>query len=66
MSNIKTLRDDLLSSFEDLKSGKLKSKDAKELTNLAGKIILSAKVQLDYNKQIDSKRKIAFLDVSSE
>lgn len=66
MKNIKDLRDELLSSFEALKSGKLKTKDAKELTNLSGKIILSAKVELDYNKFMKLDRKIDFLNVKDE
>lgn len=64
--NIKDLRDSLLESFEQLKSGKLKTKDAKELTNMSGKIILSAKTELDYNKFMKSRRKIDFLDVEGE
>ena len=66
MKNIKDLRDELIESFGELKSGKLKTKDAKELTNMAGKIIHSAKTELDYNKHIGSKRKIEFLDVEEE
>jgi hypothetical protein len=66
MKNIKDLRDSLLDSFEDLKSGKLRTKDAKEITNMSGKIILSAKVELDYNKFMKLDRKIDFLDVSDE
>ena len=64
--NIKDLRDQLLKSFSDLQSGKMKTKDAKELTNLSGKIILSAKVELDYNKFMKLDRKIDFLDVDAE
>lgn len=66
MKNIKDLRDSLLDSFEQLKSGNLKTKDAKELTNLSGKIILSAKVELDYNKFMKLDRKIGFLDVETD
>jgi hypothetical protein len=66
MENIKELRDELLKSFADLKAGKLKAKEAKELTNLAGKIIMSAKTQSDYNKQMNTPRVILFLDVPSE
>jgi hypothetical protein len=64
--NIKDLRDSLLESLEQLKTGKLKVKDAKEITNISGKIILSAKVELDYNKFLNLKRKIDFLDVEEE
>jgi hypothetical protein len=61
--NIQELRNELLKSFSDLQNGKLKTKDAKELTNLSGKIILSAKVELDYNKFMKHNKKIDFLDV---
>jgi hypothetical protein len=60
--NIKQLRDELVGSFEDLKSGKLKNKDAKEITNMAGKIIQSAKTELDYNKYLNNGKKIEFLE----
>ena len=63
MKNIKDLRDSLIESFEDLKNGKLRTKDAKEITNMSGKIILSAKLELDYNKFMKLDRKIDFLDV---
>lgn len=66
MENIKDLRDSLISSFEDLKSGKLKAKEAKEITNMAGKIILSAKTQMDYNKNLKQNRTIAFLEAEVE
>ncbi len=61
--NIKDLRDSLLESFDQLKNGNLKTKEAKELTNMSGKIILSAKVELDYNKFMKLERKIDFLEV---
>lgn len=61
--NIKELRESLVKSFNDLKVGKLKTKEAKELTNLAGKIILSSKVELDYNKFMRKDVPIEFLEV---
>lgn len=60
--NIKDLRDSLVESFGELKQGKLKSKDAKELTNLAGKIIMSAKTELDYNKYMKKEKTIDFFE----
>lgn len=62
MKNIKDLRDSLLESFEKLKNGTLDLKQAKEETNMAGKIILSAKVQSDYNNQTDNGRSVGFLE----
>lgn len=64
--NIEELRDSLLDSFMDLKSGRLKSKDAKEVTNLSGKIMMSAKIQSDYNKYMKYDKKINFLEIDEE
>lgn len=62
MKNVKQLRDSLLESFESLKKGELKSKKAKELTSLAGKILMSAKVELNYNQFMDNQKTIEFLE----
>lgn len=64
MENIKELRDELVSAFNDLKDGKMSAKNAKELTNLAGKIIMTAKTQLDYDKHLNQKNVINFLNVN--
>lgn len=64
MKNIKELRDELIGTLQDLRNGTIKAKDAKEVTNLSGKIIMSAKTQLDYDKHLNQKRKINFLDVT--
>ncbi|MCZ2339243.1 MAG: hypothetical protein LC127_13840 [Chitinophagales bacterium] len=66
MNNVKELRDELINSFNDLKSGKIKAKDAKELTNISGKILMSAKIELDYNKYLDRKEVIDFLEVNKK
>ncbi len=42
------LRDDLLLLYERIKLGEVDLKTAKELNNCAGKIISSAKVQIEY------------------
>ena len=65
-TNIANLRDSLLASFEELKKGNLDNSDAKEITNMAGKIILSAKVEMDYNKLIGNLKKIDFLEVTTD
>lgn len=64
MENIKELRDELVNAFNDLKDGKMSAKNAKELTNLAGKIIMTAKTQLDYDKHLNQKNVINFLNVN--
>ena len=66
MKNIEELRSELISVFDKLKIGKLKTKDAKELINCSGKILLSTKVQLDYNKFMEIKKRIDFLETDEK
>ena len=62
MQNIKTMRDDLIQTFNKLKDGEIGLSEAKELANVAGKVFSSAKLQLEYNKYAQSKKSIEFLD----
>jgi len=48
MKNVTELRDQLSQVFTGLRNGEVKHSDAAELANLAGKMINSAKVQLEY------------------
>ena len=48
MDNINDLRAQLSEVFMNLKNGNMKHKDAAELANLAGKMINSAKIQIEY------------------
>lgn len=48
MNNCDELRKELSLTFERLKSGEIKPNEAAELANLAGKMIGSAKVQVEY------------------
>ena len=48
MKNVTVLRNELSEVFDKLNSGLIKPKEAGELANLAGKMINSAKVQLEY------------------
>lgn len=48
MKNVNELREQLSQVFADLRNGAVKHSDAAELANLAGKMITSAKVQLEY------------------
>lgn len=48
MKNVEELRTELSAVFVDLKAGNIKPKEAAELANLAGKMINSAKVQVEY------------------
>ena len=48
MNNCDELRKELAQTFAQLKSGEIKPSEAAELANLAGKMIGSAKVQVEY------------------
>ena len=62
--NIEDLRTDLVDVFQRLKEKRISAKDAKELVNCSGKIILSARVELDYHKFLGDKNKIDFLETN--
>ena len=63
MKNISELRDDLLKVYVEMRNGKLGLDEAKQAANVVGKITGTAKVQMDYNKMIQSKVRIPFLEV---
>lgn len=48
MNNCDELRQELARTFAQLKAGEIKPSEAAELANLAGKMIVSAKVQVEY------------------
>ena len=48
MNNCDELRKELAKTFAQLKAGEIKTSEAAELANLAGKMIGSAKVQVEY------------------
>ena len=62
MKNVSELRDQLSQVFADLRGGVVKHTDASELANIAGKMITSAKVQLDYYAQTKQTKNIPFLE----
>lgn len=64
IENVVDLRDDLISVYNELKTGKIGLRDAKERNNTAGKILNSAKLELEYNVYTKTKAKIAFLEPS--
>lgn len=61
MKNAEQLRDELGAVFQGLKAGSIKHGDAAELANLAGKMIASAKVQVEYYALRKEKPSIEFL-----
>lgn len=62
IKTIKDLRLDLIEIFQDLKSDNADLKKAHEQSNMAGKIINTAKTQVQYNQFMDRKVKIDFLN----
>jgi hypothetical protein len=62
MNTATELRDELAKVFEELRNGTIKPKEAGELANVAGKMINSAKVQLEYHALRKTTPKIPFLE----
>lgn len=63
MDNVKTLRDDLIKAYKQLRDGSIGISEAKGLANMAGKIISTAKVQMEFNKMTGKNKKgIKFLE----
>lgn len=56
------LRADLMRVYNDLRNGNINKGTAKEIANVAGKILGSAKTQLDYNKWVKNESKIDFFE----
>lgn len=61
--NIQDLRDSLLDVYDKIRNGKIGIREAKENANVAGKIISTAKLQLEYNAYMKTQSRIEFLEV---
>ena len=64
MKNAEELRDELAQTFAQLKAGAIKPSEAAELANLAGKMISSAKVQVEYFALRKESPRIKFLEMA--
>lgn len=62
-TNIKQLRDDLTRVYDNIENKKIGLNIAKEKANLAGKVINTIKVELEYQNLIGVKKKIDFLEI---
>ncbi len=62
MKNVDELRGHLADVFAKLRAGEIKPGEASELANLAGKMIGSAKVQVEYYALRKESPIIAFLE----
>jgi len=65
VKNAEELRDELAQTFAQLKSGEIKPSEAAELANLAGKMIGSAKVQVEYYALRKEQPRIEWLESSN-
>ena len=61
MKTASELRAELAQVFAQLKAGEIKHAEAAELANLAGKMIASAKVQVEYYALRNEPPEIGFL-----
>ena len=61
--NIEELRNELVGAYQMVQADTTKVAQGKELGNIAGKIINTAKLQLGYSALRKEKPKIAFLEV---
>lgn len=66
MKNVEELRQQLAGVFADLKAGTIKPGEAAELANIAGKMISSAKVQVEYYALRKESPVIPFLGGGSD
>ena len=65
MKNAEELRDELAQTFAQLKAGAIKPSEAAELANIAGKMIGSAKVQVEYYALRKEQTRIEWLESSN-
>lgn len=65
MKNAEELRFELAQTFAQLKAGEIKPSEAAELANLAGKMIGSAKVQVEYYALRKEQPRIDWLESSN-
>ena len=66
MKNAEELRDELAQTFAQLKAGEIKPSEAAELANIAGKMIGSAKVQVEFYALRKEMPDIKFLMVDGD
>ena len=66
MKDVVELRKYLSEVFDELRSGSISANEASELANIAGKMINSAKVQIEYHALRQDEPKIKFLHVQEK
>jgi len=66
MKDIEALRDELATMYDNVKANKVDADQAKMLTNVAGKIIGSLRVELEYAALNGEEPDIKFLEKSKK
>lgn len=66
ISNVGSLIKDLSTAYEDLRSKKMELGEAKEVANMAGKLIKAASLQLKYNQYMKIAEPIPFLGMGKD
>lgn len=62
VKNMEALTKDLSVAYSQLRSGQLDKAEAKEIANMAGKLIKSTIAQLEYNQYMKKQDKIEFFE----
>lgn len=62
MNNVTELRDALANIFDELKEKKIAPEEAAQLTNCAGKIIGTIRVEMEYADRRSESPQIKFMD----
>ena len=63
IKNIEDLRNELLDVYSKMQKGEIGIREGKENANVCGKIMTSAKIQMEYNLYMKCSKVIPFLDV---
>ena len=62
IKNIDDLISDLQGLYEEARNGSIKLKDAREVANVAGKLIKASSLKFEYNKFLDKDGIVKFLE----
>lgn len=62
IANINNLRQSLLYNYDRLQKGVIAPKEAREMSDLAGKVMNSCKLEMSYAKMHGRKKKIQFME----
>lgn len=62
IKNMVQLTADLTTAYSQLRTKRLKPEEARELANMAGKVVKGTAVQLEYNKFMKKRKPIKFLE----